>query len=56
MTTTCERKSRYDTEGMALRAAGRERARSGLIIKEYHCEDCGGWHIGRVSLKALRPR
>lgn len=54
MTTTCERKNRYATEGLARKAAQRQSRESADVIAAYACEDCGGWHLGHPRLKAPR--
>lgn len=54
MTTTCERKSRYPSLGLAEQAARRQRASSGEVIQAYSCSSCGGFHIGHPSLKVPR--
>lgn len=52
MTTICERKSRYASQGLALKAAQRQSRNTGDVIQPYLCTDCGGWHIGHPRLKA----
>lgn len=52
MTTTCQRKNRYASEGLARKAAIRQSHESGDVIAAYACVDCGGWHIGHPRLKA----
>lgn len=52
MTTTCERKNRYASQGLATKAAQRQSHESGDVIQAYACTDCGGWHIGHPRLGA----
>lgn len=54
MTTTCERKNRYASQGLATKAAQRQSRESGDVIQAYSCIDCGGWHIGHPRLGANR--
>lgn len=57
MTTTCQRKNRYLSLGLAERAAAKQSRESGDVIKAYSCTECGGWHIGHPRLGADRgPR
>jgi hypothetical protein len=60
MTTTCERKQRYASHGLAQKSATRQSRESGDVIQPYSCTDCGGWHIGHPRLGpdrgARRPR
>jgi L-aminopeptidase/D-esterase-like protein len=54
MTTTCERKARYATEGLARKVATKQSHATGDVIAAYACADCGGWHVGHPRLKAPR--
>lgn len=34
--------------------AKRRMKRSGKIVRRYHCQHCGFWHLGGVDLKVKR--
>lgn len=48
--TTCLRKNRYPTQGMATKVATRQSKETGEVIQAYACPDCGGWHLGHPRL------
>lgn len=52
MTTTCERKQRYASQGLATKSAQRQSRETGDVIQAYSCTQCGGWHIGHPRLAA----
>jgi hypothetical protein len=54
VTTTCERKTRYATEGLAQKSAIKRSRETGDVIQPYLCSQCGGWHIGHPRLSAPR--
>jgi hypothetical protein len=53
MTTTCERKTRYATLGLATKTALRRAGETGDVIQAYPCGNCGGYHIGH-PYRAMR--
>jgi hypothetical protein len=42
-------KVRFRSQGEALNAADDRARESGVDLGVYHCEFCGGWHMGRHS-------
>lgn len=54
---TCLRKKRFDTEGLAVSALYRMRARGQETerIHPYQCEHCKNWHLGRVHPSVREP-
>ncbi len=48
---SCKRKMQYNTKHMAEGKAKRARNRTHSLIKEYHCNFCGLFHIGHIGRK-----
>lgn len=42
---SCGSKYRYETEQIALAAATKRVLRGAPMLRAYHCELCGGWHL-----------
>ena len=48
--TGCDGKIRYATSGESALVLASVR-RKGRPVKPYHCDFCGGWHLGNPKLR-----
>jgi hypothetical protein len=46
---SCLRKTRYREHQQAVRMSHKVRNRSGLKLRSYRCELCGGWHLAKAE-------
>jgi hypothetical protein len=42
--------------GEAIAHQNAIKERCGNIVEPYHCQHCGGWHVGRVKEKAHKNK
>jgi len=55
--SSCDRKRRFDGKAIAEEEALIRRKRRLGDYRAYHCQFCGGWHVGRAKSKmSLRKR
>lgn len=54
--STCEGKHRFDSPALALKLAKKSRQRRDSSLQAYHCQFCGGWHVGAGKPKPARKK
>lgn len=51
---TCHGKARFDSPALANKASRRSRRSHHEAITPYHCDHCGGWHLGTKGIGRSR--
>jgi len=50
----CEGKRRYETSAQAGYAAHLLREKDGAWMQAYHCQFCGGYHVGHMNRRRIQ--